>query len=453
MITLHGSTPSLWRRAEGCVPPKSTIAFARDSFNPPPCPYRINLDLFIKNPKSYMWVHLRGFRGQCNHIKDLIPPPLSFFLGIIRDFLGPLTRVRVDGRLVRTGDQGDMNSQLVMVDELALIMASIQEVIASLSIVMRTHGLDESQMIMLFTMPLSGATQRWFASLDVFHNRTYDDFAQEFLRQFAFNTVVDISRSELEALRQMSNDLQPRFTRHLIGSTHEGISRGLWLKSSHTDPNGKNPLRGQYSDPCYAAQAMDRPPSPRHNTDRCTTLRHTIHDLIDRGSVNLGQPSVMANPLLTHSTHAVPLPTGDVHFIDLDGDDFIHMMSWEDHTLEPIVLDVRLEIDGVTLGHRVPFILLDNGFALNVDLGFIEPEPYHLPFIKSLTFDEVQIVTVEESHKDHALLPFDHHSGTIVLNDKVRVYVDFKDLNKAKPKDDFLLPHIDMLVGSTIGHS
>ena len=58
------------------------------------------------------------------------------------------------------------------------------------------------------------------------------------------------------------SSLQPRLTRHLIGSTHadfrslvqalydveEGISRGLWLKSSHTDPNGKNPLRGQHSD-------------------------------------------------------------------------------------------------------------------------------------------------------------------------------------------------------------
>ena len=36
---------------------------------------------------------------------------------------------------------------------------------------------------------------------------------------------------------------------------------------------------------------------------------------------------------------------------------------------------------------------------------------------------------------------------------KVRVYVDFHDLNKAKPKDDFPLPHINMLVGSTVGHS
>ena len=36
---------------------------------------------------------------------------------------------------------------------------------------------------------------------------------------------------------------------------------------------------------------------------------------------------------------------------------------------------------------------------------------------------------------------------------KVRVCVDFRNLNKASPKDDFPLPHIDMLVDSTVGHS
>nr|CAN81302.1 hypothetical protein VITISV_024592 [Vitis vinifera] len=36
---------------------------------------------------------------------------------------------------------------------------------------------------------------------------------------------------------------------------------------------------------------------------------------------------------------------------------------------------------------------------------------------------------------------------------KVRVCVDFRDLNRASPKDDFPLPHIDMLVDSTAGHS
>ena len=32
---------------------------------------------------------------------------------------------------------------------------------------------------------------------------------------------------------------------------------------------------------------------------------------------------------------------------------------------------------------------------------------------------------------------------------KVRMCVDYRDLNKASPKDDFSLPHIDMLVDST----
>ena len=36
---------------------------------------------------------------------------------------------------------------------------------------------------------------------------------------------------------------------------------------------------------------------------------------------------------------------------------------------------------------------------------------------------------------------------------KVRVCVDFRDLNKASPKDDFPLSHIDLLVDNTAGHS
>ena len=47
--------------------------------------------------------------------------------------------------------------------------------------VMRAHELDKAQMIMLFPMSLSEATQHWFASLDVSHHRMWDDLAQEFL--------------------------------------------------------------------------------------------------------------------------------------------------------------------------------------------------------------------------------------------------------------------------------
>ncbi|XP_034674267.1 uncharacterized protein LOC117905460 [Vitis riparia] len=153
------------------------------------------------------------------------------------------------------------------------------------STVMRGHRLDEAQMIMLFPLSLSGAAQCWFASLDPSRRRTWADLGQEFIRQYSFNTIVDVSRRELEALRQgpdesvtsfisrwrekiaqtidspserdqismIMRSLQPRFARHLMGfpqtdfgslvqalyGIEEGISRGLWADSSPSDSKGK----------------------------------------------------------------------------------------------------------------------------------------------------------------------------------------------------------------------
>ena len=66
--------------------------------------------------------------------------------------------------------------------------------------VMPEHRLDEAQMIMAFPLSLSGAAQRWFASLDPSRHRTWADLGQEFIRQYSFNIVVEVSRRELEAL-------------------------------------------------------------------------------------------------------------------------------------------------------------------------------------------------------------------------------------------------------------
>ena len=55
---------------------------------------------------------------------------------------------------------------------------------------------------------------------------------------------------------------------------------------------------------------------PGHDTDRCSTLRHAIQDLIDQGLVNLSQPSVTTNPLPAHTTHSVLPLTGGIHHMD-----------------------------------------------------------------------------------------------------------------------------------------
>ena len=87
---------------------------------------------------------------------------------------------------------------------------------------------------------------------------------------------------------------------------------------------------------------------PGHDTDRCSTLRHAIQDLIDQGLVNLGQPSVTTNPLPAHTTHSVPPPSGGIHHMDFVQDDVIHMLSWDDGLPEMIVSDDGYEIVGVT---------------------------------------------------------------------------------------------------------
>ncbi|RVW56730.1 Transposon Ty3-I Gag-Pol polyprotein [Vitis vinifera] len=57
----------------------------------------------------------------------------------------------------------------------------------------------------------------------------------------------------------------------------------------------------------------------------------------------------------------------------------------------------------------------------------------------------------------HPLVEYPKWLANVTLVPKndgnVRVCVDFRDFNKVSPKDDFPLPHIDMLIDSTIGHS
>ena len=81
---------------------------------------------------------------------------------------------------------------------------------------------------------------------------------------------------ERDQITMFVRSLHPRFARHLIGSKHtdfgtllqalydikEGISRGLWVESSLTDPKGKRPIgRPRYD---VGAISTYRPRPPRY---------------------------------------------------------------------------------------------------------------------------------------------------------------------------------------------
>ena len=135
-----------------------------------------------------------------------------------------------------------------------------------------------------------------------------------------------------------------------------------------------------------------------HEIDRCTTLRHAIQDLIDRGLVHLGQLSVTQIPART--THVVPPPDGGIHFLDFaDSDDHIHMLSWNDIDPKPIELGDIYETSSMSLGPQVvtPFRLVPK--VASVQMTIVEP-PTSTRYSVQTSF--VLVPDVEEIQAPHS---------------------------------------------------
>ena len=161
---------------------------------------------------------------------------------------------------------------------------------------------------MLFPSSLSSVAQSWFAPLDASCRRTWEDLAHEFIRQFSFSIVIDVTRRELEAMRQGAHEtatsfisrwrekviqrinrplereqismimrsLQPSYARHLMGipimdyialiealyGIEGGMARILWSDSSSSDSKGKKPS-GSYRPGEVGAISSFRHGAPR----------------------------------------------------------------------------------------------------------------------------------------------------------------------------------------------
>ncbi|RVX11335.1 hypothetical protein CK203_019634 [Vitis vinifera] len=322
MTTLHGSAPSLRRRAKGCVLPEGADLCSQSGFT------------FLDQSRGEIGSIFRDIKPpvvQDETLHDSLPPPLPppiptvpqaspYVLHghsevasptVVQTIVTDDTHACMDPieqcmRQLRVSDGyviwDDLEGMLVASLPAKFRMPNIERYMGIgcppihlrlYSTVMRAHGLDESQMITLFPLSLSGVAQRWFTFLESSRRRTWDDLAYEFLRQISFNTVVDVSRRELKALRQRSEEsissfisrwhekiveiidkpsvrdhiqmvlrsLQPRIARHVVGvlftdfgslvlalyDVEDGISKGLWTYSSPSNVKGKKPFGGQRS--------------------------------------------------------------------------------------------------------------------------------------------------------------------------------------------------------------
>ncbi|RVW28702.1 hypothetical protein CK203_083304 [Vitis vinifera] len=131
---------------------------------------------------------------------------------------------------------------------------------------MRALGLDEAQLLTLFPLSLSGMTQRWYASLETSRRGTWEDLAQEFLRQYSFSViralhVESLSFFDKDQMRVSFQDF--RSLVQALSDVDDGISRGLWsgiTPSPDTEGKGVVGSSESYGD-VYSADFQHRRPS------------------------------------------------------------------------------------------------------------------------------------------------------------------------------------------------
>ncbi|RVW66637.1 hypothetical protein CK203_063596 [Vitis vinifera] len=151
------------------------------------------------------------------------------------------------------------------------------------------------------------------------------------------------------------------------------------------------------------------------------------------------------------------VPHGPHFDFDLFG---VSVIDTDDVTLYDACID---EMDMIGTDHILDAASHGPRFALDMFGAFM----HEIDDDDSVTIVTPDVITIEgASDSVDQPLSFDTMSGFVTHFDdvaggnnndmsdgKVRVCVDFQDLNKASPKDDFPFPHIDMLVNSTAGHS
>nr|CAN65175.1 hypothetical protein VITISV_029768 [Vitis vinifera] len=293
------------------------------------------------------------------------------------------------------------------------------------STVMRAHGLDDAQMVMLFPMSLSGVAQRWFASLEALYG------------------------------------------------IEEGIARGLWSESSPTNSKGKRPSGGQRSGDVGAINSVGMRPSRCYQIVRQTPgatcivfsnddlppdgLNHVRPLYITVGCLGCRVPSVLLDNDST--LNVCPLATAiALGFAPSDFGPSTQTVREYDSTKREVMgtLMIDLQIGPATFSTLFQVLRIPTSFNLLLGRPWIHvagaiPSSLHqkVKFIHDgqvitvrstrdifaasepvlqishseddllltgFTFDEIQTLEIEDFCRDFVAMSFDQHSSTVVLD-------------------------------------
>ena len=71
---------------------------------------------------------------------------------------------------------------------------------------MSTHTDDQCLLIHFFQDSLTGAALKWYMGLDSSNIRTFNDFAEAFIKQYKYNIFMAPDRDQLRAMTQKDEE-------------------------------------------------------------------------------------------------------------------------------------------------------------------------------------------------------------------------------------------------------
>uniref|UniRef100_A0A2N9F5N6 Retrotransposon gag domain-containing protein n=1 Tax=Fagus sylvatica TaxID=28930 RepID=A0A2N9F5N6_FAGSY len=75
----------------------------------------------------------------------------------------------------------------------------------------KMKGLNEQQVLHAFPLSLSGIATEWYYTLEVEKIKTWKELINLFMKQFAYDTIVDVTFNNLETMQQNDNETFPEF--------------------------------------------------------------------------------------------------------------------------------------------------------------------------------------------------------------------------------------------------
>nr|CAN76542.1 hypothetical protein VITISV_037553 [Vitis vinifera] len=296
------------------------------------------------------------------------------------------------------------------------------------STVMRVHGLDESQVITLFPLSLSGVAQHVsMRELEALRQRS-DESVSSFNSRWCRKIVEIIDRPlEMDQIQIVLRSLQPKIARHVVGVSFTNF--GSLVLALYDVEDGISKVCRETYNILSQAQSL-------------AELRSFCFEDIE---------IVFTVGLVPKTTSVQTTIVVSLTFPHYNAQMLFVLISDVEKVRTPFVDDARIpDIQYVIRGGRVVVTVQSMGDVfISSELVLQTSHSDDDLYLTEFTFNEMQTLEMEDFYRDFMAMSFDRYGSTVVLDMMSMSYLPGMGLGRRQhgPNEFMAIPYHDVPFG------